>query len=282
MKYSILSLALIVSSCLISCQPPEGKDQYCKSSDGVKICYAEYGSGDQLIVFIHGWCCDKSYWRKQIDYFKDDFHVVTIDLGGHGNSGTNRKDWTMSAYGDDVNSVLKKLDFEEVYLVGHSMGATVTLEVASKWTKDNLELFLADHFIDTPVKNVKQFEKFIKPFENDFVNYSSQWVKSLMFIPETNPELIKWITNDISKANQKVAISAIRNMFNIDYLPIIHNLNDRGVPMTLINSDYRPSNLDNLDKLGFKVVTMSDCGHFVMLEQPETFNNLLRKVIKEE
>ncbi len=50
--------------------------------------------------------------------------------------------------------------------------------------------------------------------------------------------------------------------------------------MTIFNSDYHPLNIDNLQKLGFKVVTMSGCGHIMMLEQPETFNNILRGMIE--
>jgi pimeloyl-ACP methyl ester carboxylesterase len=28
------------------------------------------GSGDPPVLFIHGWCCDRSYWRDQLLEFQ--------------------------------------------------------------------------------------------------------------------------------------------------------------------------------------------------------------------
>ena len=271
---------LTILALVFSCQTKDGQEQFCNSPDGVKICYTEYGQGDDLVVFVHGWSCDKSYWREQIDFFKQDHHVVTIDLGGHGNSGMERANWTMSAFGDDVNTVLKQFKFKKAYLVGHSMGSDVILEAATKWEEDNLELFLVDRFNDTPTPFVgDSFNEFFKPFKEDFATHAYQWIKQVMFIPESDSELIEWIANDMSQANTEVALSALENVFSNNYIPIIEKLNQRNVPMTLINSDYQPLNIENLQKVGFEVVVISECGHFVMMEQPENFNNKLKGLI---
>ena len=263
-----------------SCQTKEGQEQFCKSPDGVEICYTEYGQGDNLVVFVHGWSCDKSYWREQIDFFKQDFHVVTIDLGGHGNSGMERTNWTMSAFGDDVNSVLKQFKFKKAYLVGHSMGSDVILEANSSWKENNIELFLVDRFNDTPTPFVgESFNQFFKPFSENFSAHSYQWIKNGMFIPESDSKLIEWIASDMSQANPDVALSALKNLFSNNYIPILEKLNQRNVPMTLINSDYQPLNIENLKKVGFEVITISECGHFVMMEQPINFNNKLKGLI---
>jgi pimeloyl-ACP methyl ester carboxylesterase len=56
--------------------------------------------------------------------------VVTIDLAGHGESGTGRRTWTMPAFGDDVLAVATELDLPDMVLVGHSMGDDVIIEAA--------------------------------------------------------------------------------------------------------------------------------------------------------
>jgi pimeloyl-ACP methyl ester carboxylesterase len=38
------------------------------------------GAGDTALVFVHGWCCDRSFWHRQVDAFSGDHRVVTIDL----------------------------------------------------------------------------------------------------------------------------------------------------------------------------------------------------------
>jgi hypothetical protein len=54
-------------------------------------------------------------------------------------------------------------------------------------------------------------------------------------------------------------------------------------PLRLINSDYQPTNMDAGQELAvsFGAVFMSDVGHFVMMEDPETFNRLLEEVVEE-
>ena len=67
------------------------------SADGTAVNYYEYGQEGPVLVFVHGWSCDASYWREQVDYFKKNYHMVLIDLAGHGRSGSERQNYTMEA-----------------------------------------------------------------------------------------------------------------------------------------------------------------------------------------
>jgi pimeloyl-ACP methyl ester carboxylesterase len=251
------------------------------SSDGINIAYTEYGVGKDLIVFVHGWSCDQSYWMKQIDYFKKDYQVITIDLGGHGKSGFDRENSTISSFGDDVTSVMKLLDFNKAYLIGHSMGSDVVLDAASKWDGNNLELILVERFNDTPTPwTGDRFEQFFKPFTINFKDYTYNWVKEVMFIPQSDSLLIEWIANDMSDAPPSIALSAFRDLFSNDYMPIIKSLKEKGVAMTILNSDYQKSNVENLKEVGFDVVMISNTGHFIMMEQPDLFNSTLSNLIQ--
>jgi len=66
------------------------------SADGISIAYEVRGEGELALVFIHGWCCDRSYWNEQLPHFSQKYKVVAIDLAGHGESGLNRKEYTMA------------------------------------------------------------------------------------------------------------------------------------------------------------------------------------------
>ncbi|MBD3856010.1 MAG: alpha/beta hydrolase [Acidobacteria bacterium] len=100
------------------------------ASDGVTIAYTVSGAGSPTLVFIHGWMCDQTFWSAQVEEFSTTNTVITIDLPGHGLSGMNRDGWPLMAYGTDVQSVVEKLDLNNVVLVGHSMGGAVVLEAA--------------------------------------------------------------------------------------------------------------------------------------------------------
>jgi pimeloyl-ACP methyl ester carboxylesterase len=71
------------------------------SFDGTPIYYEVCGDGEPALVFIHGWCCKRSYWVNQLSEFAQRHKVVAVDLAGHGESGLDRKAWTIPAFGED-------------------------------------------------------------------------------------------------------------------------------------------------------------------------------------
>src|SRR5687767_5609039 len=74
--------------------PAEGTPQIVTSVDGVHIEYHVYGRGEPAVVLIHGWSCDSNYWKEQLAALKEKYTTVTVDLAGHGASGSNRTDWS--------------------------------------------------------------------------------------------------------------------------------------------------------------------------------------------
>jgi len=64
--------------------------------------------------------------------FAADYKVVTLDQAGHGESGKDRKAWTVESLAGDVESVVKDLGLKRVILVGHSMGGPVALLAAKR------------------------------------------------------------------------------------------------------------------------------------------------------
>jgi pimeloyl-ACP methyl ester carboxylesterase len=42
---------------------------FATSADGVPIAYDDAGSGSPALVFVHGWSCDRGYWRHQLPAF---------------------------------------------------------------------------------------------------------------------------------------------------------------------------------------------------------------------
>ena len=101
------------------------------SADGVPIAYEIHGQGSPALVLVHGWSCDRGYWKDQVEYLGAQYQLVLVDLAGHGESGTARKDYTMAAFGADVAAVVDSLKLDKVVLVGHSMGSDVVVEHGS-------------------------------------------------------------------------------------------------------------------------------------------------------
>src|ERR1700760_3263700 len=76
------------------------------SVDGVNIHSTVRGSGPKTIVFVHGWTCDESSWREQVPFFEKNYRVITLDLPGHGKSGSPSKGpLTMDLFARSIEAV---------------------------------------------------------------------------------------------------------------------------------------------------------------------------------
>jgi pimeloyl-ACP methyl ester carboxylesterase len=50
------------------------------------IAYDTAGEGDPPLLFLHGWCGDRSFFAPQFEHFSATHRVVSVDLPGHGES----------------------------------------------------------------------------------------------------------------------------------------------------------------------------------------------------
>ncbi|TSA26504.1 MAG: alpha/beta hydrolase [Ignavibacteriales bacterium] len=250
------------------------------SKDGVKIVYKVFGEGEPSLVFIHGWSCNKSYWDEQVKTFSPKYKVVTIDLAGHGESGQNRKDFTPKSFSADIAAVVNKLNLKKVIMIGHSMGGADIIEAAALLKGRVIGLIGADTFQDlTQTMSKEQAEQFLKPFRENFTQAASGFVKS-MFAATSDTILVKKVVKDISSASPEIAINTLLNIFTYNAVPSLKKIN---LPIISINNDRYVIQVKENSKYvkSFKVKIMKGIGHFIMLEDPTKFNQLLQESIDE-
>lgn len=253
---------------------------FTSSIDGVPIRFEAKGLGSPALVFVHGWSCDRTYWRPQMAHFASEHRVVALDLGGHGDSGMDRVHWSMEAFGRDVVAVVEKLDLEKVVLVGHSMGGSVILEAAKLLPNRVMALVPVDTFFDVEQKLSKeQARQFVAPFLLDFRAMARAYLRDYMFTPETDPALKEAILADMSQAPPEVAIGSLEELVTYDYPAALQRIR---VPIRCINSDKYVTKTEVARKYApsFDVVLMSGVGHFPMMEKPEQFNKLLTESVR--
>ncbi len=251
------------------------------SADGVAIEYDVRGSGPVALVFIHGWICDRTHWRHQIDAFADGHTVVTLDLAGHGSSGTDRENWAIEHFGADVQAVVEALDLPRVILVGHSMGGQVALDAAARMPERVLGVVGADtlHNVEAAV-DPDQWNSLMAMYEADFAGTCVQFVEYMFPEPSEDAGLADWVRDNMCDADAEIAIAVGRQMPNLDQPAM---LAAAGVPVRCINSAKTAvTDIEaNLRHGNYDAVLMDGVGHFVMLERPEEFNRLLAEAIEE-
>jgi pimeloyl-ACP methyl ester carboxylesterase len=100
--------------------------------DSDRLEYTEFGGGDRWVVLLHGQLMPRRMHDPLARVLAaEGFHVVTLDLLGHGRSDRpeDPKEYSMTFWGEQVVALLDHLGAETAVIGGTSLGANVSLEV---------------------------------------------------------------------------------------------------------------------------------------------------------
>jgi len=273
----------ILLLCVFSCRQDSApissavvEGEYVASSDGVPIYYNEQGEGDISLVFVHGWCADHSYWETQMPSFRVHYRVVTLDLGGHGKSGKERSDWTIASFAEDVAAVVNKLELNKAVLVGHALAGPVILEAARLLPARVIGLVGADTFSDIYMLEYTQdqINAMLEIFRPDFAEGLRRYLLENNFRSNSTQSFKKQIILNMTKSPPDMALNALENLLEYSGAEAAAQL---AIPVRSINSDLPviPFKVIRANCKDFKLRFMSNVGHFLMLENPEFFNQRL-------
>jgi pimeloyl-ACP methyl ester carboxylesterase len=108
-------------------QPPEieGVSHHRVRARGIEFHYAEAGSGEDVVLCLHGWPQHWYEWRHLMPALADRHRVIALDLRGFGWSDAPADGYEKEDMADDVLAVLDELGVERVKLVGHDWGGWI-------------------------------------------------------------------------------------------------------------------------------------------------------------
>src|SRR3982751_5739112 len=100
--------------------------------DGIKLHYAECGSGDPLVLLLHGFPEFWYSWRHQLPVIGTKYHAVAPDLRGYNLSDKppRVKDYSMELLVKDVVDLIHYFAKEQAIIIGHDWGAAIAWALA--------------------------------------------------------------------------------------------------------------------------------------------------------
>ena len=97
----------------------------------IKLYYQEKGNGEPLIL-LHGNGEDSSYFINQINYFKNEYHVIALDTRGHGKSPRGDEAFTIEQFSCDLYDFMQEHQISNAIILGFSDGANIAMKFAMK------------------------------------------------------------------------------------------------------------------------------------------------------
>lgn len=274
-----LSFLLLLTLIIPVAQSPQNT-AVVNAADGVPINYSVQGKGDTALVFVHCWGCDRTYWDSQVAEFSKNYRVVTIDLPGHGQSGQGRKTWTIPSYGEDVKTVVTKLDLKRVVLIGSSMGGPISLEAARGMPDRVVAVVPVDSLLNVEQRiTPEQLDQVVQQMQADYKGAVTGLTNQFFFSPSTPAAVKERVIKDSSSRPPDVAIAILKGILSYDAGPVFR---ETKVPVFAINGDRAPTAFEVNRKYApqFDATIIKGSGHYPMLENPTAFNQALADILK--
>lgn len=251
----------------------------------VNIVYDIYGDSNTTVLFVHGWCIDKTYWINQVEYFSRDHTVITMDLPGHGKSGDNRNSWNVEDYAGDVNALITQLDLKNVVLVGHSMSGDIVLEAALNNPERITGIIGVDNLNNVGYnfseEDNQSIARFLELLSSDYAGTVEAYANHNLFHAETDTLVRNRVIDNFVNSNPEIATATLKGLFEYGQkeLDKLRKLNKR---IALVNSASTPTDttIFNQNNIDYKVFFIQGTGHYPMMEKPDHFNTALAKAIK--
>ncbi|HEY9185450.1 MAG TPA: alpha/beta hydrolase [Salegentibacter sp.] len=288
--FKIISIILFffITSCGLSEKTLDKVSSSYITLNDSKIHYKEYGQAEKTLIFVHGWGCDLNTWKYQFDYFKDNYHLVLIDLPGYGQSDKVEKDYSIDLFAQSVLKIIRDLEIKNPVLVAHSMGLPVAIEVLQQLNSERAMLCNIDGvYFDFPTDSIEniQYKEGLTEFANMFKgdNYKQnveQFCNS--FITETTPEDVRnYILSTMTETPQKIGYQSMKSLIDQKYWDK-EIVNNQTIAIYAKTTDLPPDN-ENILKQQFPDLTyieMDSVNHFLMMEKPEEVNYILKEFIE--
>ena len=112
--------------------------------DGVEIQLAQWEGEEKAILCIHGITANCRCWDVIADALSPSYGVLAMDLRGRGLSGAPSSGYSMEHHSRDILAVLDDLGLEQVVLMGHSLGAFISLMFGAKYPERVDRIILVD------------------------------------------------------------------------------------------------------------------------------------------
>ncbi len=257
------------------------------------IAYVDEGKGEQTLLFIHGLANYAMVWQKNIEYLKQFYRCIAIDLPGNGLSGKEDHPFGIKFYADSVNQFIQALQLKHVCLVGHSMGGQIAMTTVLNYPQ------CADKLVLCSPAGFEEFSPFDKSLfygtihlrdmlssdesllrhtiENSFYKQHKQGegvIKELIDIMKTyRSGYYKKMVEASIKGMLEESVTELVQLIKQPAL-IIFGREDALIPNRLLHhltteqvANHGAKRIPNA-----KLVMMQDCGHFLQWEKADEVN----------
>ena len=282
----------------------KGASDFLELADGSKIHFRDEGNKDgEVLLLVHGFNGSLFNYEPLVPYLSDNYRIISLDLPAHGLTGAVESDlYSHKAYQNVIEQVIKILEVDKFYFVGHSMGGMI----AWRYALDNLDqlnglIIIGSAFFG----NEQEFENFqtinappvaFELIESKFFIRLLEYITPRILVKEgisqsvydqsiVTDELVDQFHDIILMEGTRVAVGRLAEVHEDDFIANPLDLRKITIPSLIVHGEE-----DNLVDIKFidhfieqipnaKLISYPKTGHMIPMEVPLQLSEDIREFI---
>jgi pimeloyl-ACP methyl ester carboxylesterase len=248
----------------------------------VALSYDDNGqAGSPAYVFVHGWTCDRSFFKPQYDHFGRTARAVALDLRGHGKSPVaDDGDYSIPAFAGDVAALIDDLGVGPAILVGHSLGGVISCATAAAYPDRIAAVVMVDPAPLVIADGLRgAFLALLDEMRGPQADAARARLIDGMFMATDDAARKASIVAAMSAVAPEIALPAIASLFDFDGPAALASVQ---CPIATIGSDGPVNDANAMKAVNPKLLVGQTlaAGHFNQLEVPDQVNAMIEQFVR--
>lgn len=241
-----------------------------------------------VVIMAHSLGCNLKMWEPQLAILEKDFHVVRLDMRGHGLSDAPLGPYTLDELADDVISVMDKQDITQAHWVGLSIGGMFGQSLLLRYPQRFLSAVLCDTMSQLPDGAMKVWDERIAKVESDGLAAIKQGTLERWFTPSflADPDqqaAVKNVAGQIDQATDAGYLGCCRAITQLNFIDRLSEIKTKVLLIVGAQDLATPvSESEQMHKRlpDSELVILPNAAHISNVEQADAFNAALTPFLR--
>ena len=239
------------------------------------------------MILLHGWLGSWGLWQETMAYLGANYRTYALDFWGFGESGRKRKTYDVQDFVSLVYQFMEQLGIMRAPLVGHSMGGTVGLSVAIKYPERVSKIVVAGSPIVGSSLALPLKLAGYRPIAFLLFNMMGPFRAAMRIASPyicRDPRFPDMMDRDLSRTTVQSFLLSIASLRRTDLRPQLGRIKIPALGMFGDRDNIVHPKQWQPMQAGIpqaRIELFPTAGHFMMLEEPARFSQILKKFLDE-
>jgi len=287
-----LTAAVCLGAMPVRAESNVGSSRMVEVAEGVSLRVIEAGmpSARPALVFVPGWSTGADIWRQPIDRFASSHRVIAFDPRSQGESTKTTTGNTPETRAQDLHALLEHEGVRRPVLIGWSQGVQDVAAYIERYGSGDLAGIVlvdaavsdgADGMAARPQDTAAQFKMF-SVYQAHQPEYLRGMMSAIISKPQPEGAIDRLVATGMKTPTDVGVGMLVADMFGVNRTPALKKIDCPTLIIASAKSDELARQQAGASQIRHaRFEKIEDAAHAVFLDQPERFDELLEKFLKD-